>query len=244
MVIKAVVAYDGHGYCGWQVQPGLRTIQGEIERVIKLISKQSITIVGSGRTDAKVHAMGQVFHFECDMKMKPEDWLKAMNRLLPKDIRIMKCEMAEADFHARFSAVKKRYDYYITHEVDNPFIQNYMAKDSRRLDVEKMRECAKVFIGTHDFTSFTSNKIHEEKSRVRTIEQIQILDEGNCVHFIFVGDGFLRYQIRMMVQTLIEAGKHRLDYEQIALMLEAKDKHACRYKADACGLYLVEVFYE
>lgn len=245
MIIKCIVAYDGSNYCGWQIQPHSPSVQEEIEKALSVIhKKERVSIVGSGRTDTKVHALGQVFHFETEIEMAGLQWKRALNRMLPTDIRILDVCEEKADFHARFSAVSKRYDYYITRDVDNPFIQNYMAKDTRELDVERMRECAEILIGTHDFTSFTSNKIDERKSRIKTVTRIDVLEEGMNVHMIFEGDGFLRYQVRMMAQTLIEAGRHHLCKEDVEKMLKACDKHACRYKADPCGLYLVQVNYQ
>ena len=119
-----------------------------------------------------------------------------------------------------------------------------MGKDRKSLDVAYMQECANVFIGTHDFTSFTSSKIDERKSRIKTIYRLEVQQEANAVHIIFEGNAFLRYMVRMLAQVLIEAGKHRLTKEAISQMLEAKDKHACRYKASANGLYLVRVDYQ
>lgn len=244
MIVKCIVAYDGSPYCGWQVQPGSSTIQETIEKALKKMHKRDVTIVGSGRTDTGVHALGQVFHFETELNLTPFHWCAAINRLLPKSIRIQDAMVMPDDFHARFDVVSKRYDYYVTSDVDNPFIQNYMWKERRSLDIEAMQECAAIFVGTHDFTSFTSNKIHAEKSRVRTITRVdvEVIEKG--LRMIFEGDGFLRYQVRMMAQTLIEAGLHHENKESILKMLEAKDKHACHYKAAANGLYLVKVNYE
>ncbi len=244
MIVKCVVAYDGSQFCGWQIQPGLPSVQEELEKALKKIHKRPVSVTGSGRTDTGVHALGQVFHFETELNLNSFHWCAAMNRLLPRSVRVKEATQVRDDFHARFDAVSKRYDYYITDDVDNPFIQNYMGKVRRELDVDRMRECAQVFVGTHDYTSFTSNKIHAEKNRVRTITRVAVEPIEQGIRLIFEGDGFLRYQVRMMAQTLIEAGLHHEDKESIQRMLEAKDKHACRYKAEACGLYLVRVDYE
>ena len=244
MVIKCVVSYDGTNYKGWQIQPGLKTVQQEIENALALIHGGGrIEIVASGRTDAQVHALGQVFHFETTKTMEMDKWKYKLNRLLPKDIRIREVSLEKDDFHDRFSCVSKRYDYYISLDDENPFVRNYMCVEKRRLDTEAMKKAGRVFIGTHDFTSFTSSKIHEEKSRVRTISECRVDVFDDHIRIVFRGDGFLRYQVRMMAQTMIEAGLHHLDADDVKRMLEACDKHACRYKADACGLYLVEVNY-
>ena len=244
MVIKCVVSYDGSQYCGWQVQPHLATIQGEIERVLSMILNHPISIVGSGRTDTKVHALGQVFSFVSDRDLTPDQWKTALNRLLPKDIRIVSASAVSDDFHARFDAVHKRYDYYVSFETENPFVRNYMAIDRGELDIEAMQEAADVFLGVHDFTSFTSAKIHQDKNRVRHITRCEMVRHEKYLQMIFEGDGFLRYQIRMMAATLLEVGHHRLSASDVKDMLDACDKHACRYKADPCGLYLVSVDYK
>lgn len=241
---KAIVSYDGSLYGGWQKQPNTASIQETIEQTLEQIHHEVVGITASGRTDALVHAIGQVFHFDAENEMKAQQWLKAMNALLPKDIRIQSVEEVSEDFHARFHALSKRYDYLITNDINNPFLEHYMAKDYKLFDVEYMQECAKVFIGTHDFTSFTSNKIDPRKPRTKTIERLHVLQEGQHVRMIFEGTGFLRYMVRMMAQTLIEAGKHRIKKEDIQRMLDGKSKHMCRFKAPAQGLYLVHVTYE
>lgn len=244
MRFKATVSYDGSGYSGWQRQTNAQSIQSEIEDALQQILKQSVEVTASGRTDAQVHAIAQVFHFDSDAAIDVEHWKRALNSLLPKDIRIQGVEIVEDDFHARFSAVSKRYDYLVTTQKENPFLQKYMGMERFTLDVEYMQECASVFLGTHDFTSFTSAKIDPRKPRVKTITRLAVQQEDSCIRMIFEGNGFLRYMVRMLAQTLIEAGKHKITKEQIEAMLEGKSKHACRYKAEPQGLYLVHVTYE
>lgn len=244
MVIKCVVSYDGTNYKGWQVQPGLLTVQKVIQDALsKMHGRRHVEIAASGRTDAQVHALGQVFHFETDIVMDPEQWKYKLNCMLPKDVRIQGVTVEKDDFHARFSCVSKRYDYYISLNELNPFVRNYMCVEKRDLDIAQMKLAAKVFEGTHDYTSFSSGKIHEEKSRVRTITEASVHKFDDHIQMIFKGDGFLRYQVRMMAQTIIEAGLHHIEICDVEKMLEAKDKHVCRFKADPCGLYLVEVNY-
>lgn len=241
---KAVVAYNGSQYHGWQTQQKGNSIQEQIELVLKTIQKEDCEISASGRTDAKVHALGQVFHFDSHINMEGNAYVKAMNALLPKDIRMQSVIAVHDDFHARFDACSKRYDYYLSSDANNPFIQNFMGIEKKVLDVKAMQACAKVFIGTHDFTTFTSTKIHPEKSRIKTITRAEVIEEGNVLHFILEGDGFLRYMVRMLVATIIEVGKHTITKQEVADMLAQKDKHLCRFKADPQGLYLVSVKYE
>ena len=186
---KVTVSYDGSCYSGWQRQINTHSIQQEIESAIEKIEGKFISITASGRTDAHVHALGQVFHFDSEKDIKPENWKRALNSLLPKDIRIKEICMVSDDFHARFHAVRKRYDYLITTEVDNPFYQKYMGKDRKELDIERMQKAAAIFLGTHDFTSFTSSKIDSRKSRIKTITRLDIVKEEHAVRFIFEGNG-------------------------------------------------------
>ena len=240
----AIVSYDGSRYAGWQRQNNADTIQAHVEGALQKMHGQPVEVVASGRTDGLVHAKGQVFHFDSPKDIEGKNWQKALNSLLPKDIRIQNVYRVDKDLHARFSAVSKRYDYYVTNDIHNPFLECYMGKESMTLDVAYMQECAKVFIGSHDFTSFCSAKIDPRKPRVKNITRLDIIAHQNHIQMIFEGNGFLRYMVRMLAQTLIEAGKHRLSKEDIHKMLEAKDKHVCRYKAAPQGLYLIEVRYD
>lgn len=243
MRLKATVSYDGSGYAGWQRQDNALGIESIIMDVMERIHHHPVEITGSGRTDAGVHAIAQVFHFDSELKMSKEQWRRAMNALLPADIRIQDVEKVREDFHARFDAISKRYDYYLSYDIDNPFLQRYRAFYRGRLNIERMKECAALFVGTHDFTSFTSSRIDPRKSRVRTITMCAIEETADGLHFRLEGNSFLRYMVRMIVGTLIEAGRDRLSVQEVKAMLEAKDKEACRYKAPGSGLYLVEVRY-
>lgn len=242
--IKAVCAYDGSAYQGWQRQTNADSIQAVIEDVLSSMHKHEITVTASGRTDAQVHAFGQVFHFDSEKDIDEYHWKSALNSMLPKDIRIQRVEFVPKDFHARFSAIAKRYDYLITNCVDHPFYQRYTAPERSVLDVAYMQSCAKAFIGTHDFTSFTSAKIDPRKPRIKTLLELKVSQEADFIRMSFIGTGFLRYMVRMLAQTLIEAGKHRLSEQQIVEMLESESKHACRFKAQPQGLYLTEVYYD
>lgn len=243
MIFKATVAYDGSNYAGWQRQENALGIQEVIENVLKTIHKRDITVVASGRTDAKVHATGQVFHFEADDKISADRCKYALNALLPEDIRILEVVLETDDFHARFSAKSKRYDYICTYEKDNPFIYKYKEVLNRKLNIEKMIEASKYLCGTHDFTSFSSSKIDVRKPKVKTIARIDIVEEGNDIRFIYEGTGFLRYQVRMMTETLIMTGLEKITPQDVKEILDEKDKNACRYNASPNGLYLVRVDY-
>lgn len=243
MRFKAVVAYDGHAYAGFQKQVNGTGIQEVIEKALEKIIKEPVSITASGRTDAGVHALGQVFHFDGPEKLAPYGYYNALNTILPKDIRIRSVEQADDDFHARFSAKYKHYDYVITRERDNPFLFHYKHFDWHELDVDAMKEGARVFEGTHDFTSFSCAQIDPLKPRTKTVWRIGISEEGNDIRISYIGNGFLRYQVRMMSAGLIAVGQHKITVEELKGILEAKDKHACRFNAPSKGLYLVEVGY-
>lgn len=246
MRYKVIVAYDGHRYAGFQKQINANGIQSVIEKALAKIvkSKEPVPITAAGRTDAGVHALGQVFHFDGPQKIGSRGYYNALNTLLPKDIRIKKVEEVDDHFHARFSATSKHYEYVITFERDNPFIENYKAFVWRKLDVEKMRQGARILEGEHDFTSFCNAQIHPDKPRTKNIYSIDILEEGSDLRLVYKGNGFLRYQIRMMSAALIALGEGRIGLDDLKRILEAKDKHACRFNAPAKGLYLVAVGYD
>lgn len=242
MRFKSIVAYDGWNYAGWQKQANALGIQEVIEKALAKILQSDCTVVASGRTDAKVHAKGQVFHF--DGKDIPANrYQQALNTLLPKDIRIVQVEPVDDDFHARFSAVSKQYDFICTRDQVDPFSYRYKQIIWSNFDVAAMKAGAAYLLGEHDFTSFSSSRIDERKPRVKTISSIEIQEKDQDVVTSFIGSGFLRYQVRMMMGTLIEVGKHRLEPEDVKRILQAKNKEACRYNAQPQGLYLMKVNY-
>ncbi|WP_297238493.1 tRNA pseudouridine(38-40) synthase TruA [uncultured Faecalicoccus sp.] len=243
MIVKCTVAYDGQNYAGWQKQINALGIQTIIEEALEKIHKRKTDVVASGRTDAKVHALGQVFHFEADEAIEPSRYVPALNALLPLDIRILDAQAMPEDFHARFSCKSKRYMYIATYDRYDPFAYHYKGIIYQKLDMDAMVKGACYLIGEHDFTSFSNGRIDPRKPRVRNIKAITMEEKGKDIYFIFDGNGFLRYQVRMMVQTLIEVGRHSIAPEKVKEILDQRDKEACRYNAPAQGLYLVEVRY-
>lgn len=241
---KVLLAYDGSAYHGWQKQINGISIQETIENALRKIHKQETPITGSGRTDAGVHALGQVFHFDGPGSIDPNGYMQALNTLLPKDIRVLSVTEVPDAFHARFSARKKRYEYILTRNRDNPFTYRYKTAVRQDIDVSRMREASRVFLGEHDFTSFTHAKLPENKPRTKKITRIDILEEGDDIRMVFEADGFLRYQVRMMSAVIIRAGEGKLAADEISRMLESRNKEAVRFNAPAQGLYLVHVEYE
>lgn len=240
--IKCIISYDGTNFYGFQRQTKGRTIQGEIEKALRTMHKRPIDIHASGRTDAKVHALNQVFHFETTLEIKPENWKRALNTLLPPDIYIKAVEIMDNEFHARYFAKSKEYRYYLSMGEYNPLQANYINfyQKSKPLNVERMKEAIQYFIGTHDFRYFTS--MNTNPNTIREIMEAEIIQTGPLLEFRFVGNGFLRYQIRVMVGTLIEIGEGKLPIETIPNLLNLKPGKAGR-TAKPHGLYLVNVDY-
>ena len=240
---RAIVSYDGTNYVGWQTQIKTNTIQETIEKVIESICCQPTSIVCSGRTDAGVHACGQVFHFDSDFDLTNEKWKVAINGHLPKDIHIHSVVQVKSDFHARFHAIGKRYDYLINFNEYDVFSRLYAYQCFSHLNVDKMKEASQIFLGKHDFSSFCVNSFATHPDQVRTITKIEFIQEQSQLRIVFEGKGFLRYMVRMIIGTLIEVGRGRITQEEVQNMLNLRSKTACRHNAKAHGLTLMSVFY-
>ncbi|EPD49553.1 tRNA pseudouridine(38-40) synthase TruA [Paenisporosarcina sp. FSL H8-0542] len=244
--LKAIIMYDGYGFAGYQVQPNARTVQLELERVLTKMHKGTIVrVVASGRTDAGVHATGQVIHFDTDLQFPIERWQRALNVQLPGDIRVVSVEEVSSDFHARYGTSGKVYRYkWGLGDVESPFKRHYVVyMPGINPDIERMREAAQAFLGTHDFTSFCSART-EVVDRVRTIKRLELLEnEHGELHMIIEGDGFLYNMVRIIAGNLWEVGIGRREPGDMALMLAAMDRKKAGKTAPAHGLYLESVFY-
>ncbi|MBP3038176.1 tRNA pseudouridine(38-40) synthase TruA [Bacillaceae bacterium Marseille-Q3522] len=241
---KCTISYDGSNFCGYQIQPHLRTVQGEMERALKKLHKGlEITIHASGRTDSGVHAKGQVFHFDSPFQLPLQKWEFALNKLLPGDIVINKMEKAADDFHARFDTIGKeyRYQFFLSRKRD-PFHRNYAYHYRFPIQIEKMKQAAEYLIGTHDFTSFCSAKTTIE-DKVRTIHSIDWEVNEEILVIRFIGDGFLRNMVRIIVGTLLDVGINRKLPQDIKAILVGKDRRLAGKTAPPEGLYLWHVFY-
>ncbi|CAM3610021.1 tRNA pseudouridine(38-40) synthase TruA [Erysipelothrix urinaevulpis] len=244
MRYKVTVSYDGSQFHGWQIQNEVRTVQEELEKCLSKIVKKQTTIHGSGRTDAKVHASRQVFHFDASLNMTCDNWYKALNALCPDDIYIQKVEEVDDDFHARYDVTSKEYCYYVNMGDYDVFNKNYVYQFNHVLDVGQMKEAASYLIGTHDFTSYNATPLDEIENQVRTLYALEITQKDDVLEFKITGTGFLRYMIRMIVGALIECGKHKLNPEDIKEKLELKTKATVPFRAPAEGLYLKRVNYD
>jgi tRNA pseudouridine38-40 synthase len=244
--VKAVVSYDGTGFAGYQSQPGMRTVQSDIDKaLVKIHKDKSIYSVASGRTDAGVHANGQVIHFDTPLTLTPDRWQMALNVLLPKDIRVVGVEYVDENFHARYSASGKTYSYKWSYsEVHSPFERNFSVHLGRwRLDVEKMREAAVHLIGSHDFTSFCSSKTATD-NKVRTVRLLTLEEQGDFLIMEIEGDGFLYNMVRTIAGMLLAVGKGWNTPDDVKRILELRDRKAAGKTAPAHGLYLENVYYE
>lgn len=243
--LKITLAYDGTDFCGWQIQPDQPTIQGLVETVLATIEAAPVTIYGSGRTDAGVHALGQVASFPLKNPIPPENLRKAMNRLLPDSVRVLLVEEVPADFHARHSARAKTYEYRMWRgEVCPPQLSRYVHPFPYPLDEFRMKRAAARFTGTHDFRSLAANDGQPLESAVRTIFSSTLEREGEQLVYRVRGSGFLYHMVRNIVGTLIETGRGNLSPDDIDRILEAKDRSAAGPTAPARGLFLVEVEYD
>lgn len=241
---KCTVSYDGSSYCGFQIQPKDRTVQGEIERALKKLHKgQEIRIQASGRTDAGVHAKGQVIHFDSDIDIPAEKWPVAINTLLPHDIVMQDAELVSESFHARFNVKAKEYRYFIQlGERRDPFRRSFAYYYPYTLDIDAMKEAINHFIGEYDFTSFCSAKTDKEV-KVRKITSVHLERREDTLIFSFKGNGFLYNMVRIMVGTLLDVGRGRKTPHSIPTIIEKRDRMAAGKTASANGLYLWKVEY-
>lgn len=250
---KLVLSYDGTDFHGWQVQPGHRTVQGELQQAIERITGEQILPQGSGRTDAGVHALGQVASFPLVAPIPEANFLRALNRALPESIRIREAQVMPEGFHARHSAGGKSYEYRIFRgEICPPFLARYVYALNWPLDFTVMQEAAKAVVGEHDFTSFAASdpdlsqrQKEEPVSNVRTIfsSKWEWDQESKLMVYRVHGTGFLHHMVRNLVGTFLAVGRGLYTAAQIPQILEAKSRPAAGPTAPGRGLFLVSVDY-
>lgn len=242
--VKLTVAYDGTGYCGWQVQPNGITVEAVLNKALRKLTGEDITVIGASRTDSGVHAMGNVAVFDTNTSIPTERIAMALNQRLPEDIMIVKSEEVSSDFHPRYGNIKKTYEYHIVNTrtpMPTKRLYNYFV--SYDLDIEKMREAAGYLVGEHDFVSFCNVRTDVENT-VRTIYSLDILKKGEEITVRIKGNGFLYNMVRIIVGTLIRVGRGFYEPEEVKRILEAKERTAAGVTAPPQGLFLMEIEYK
>ena len=250
MNYKLLLQYDGTDFHGWQIQGELRTVQGELTQAMSLIDGRSVNVHGSGRTDAGVHAEGQVASVEIQRDISTAKLRAAINANISRDVRVLSVETVGDDFHARYSALEKTYVYRIVNGlVISPFWWRYVHQEARPLDLDSMKTCAELFLGKHDWTAFSAAQTDVE-DRIRTVTQVTISERpdershGSLIEIRVSAEGFLRYMVRAMAGTLMAVGRGELDRAAIVEAVETGARPAAAVTAPACGLTLLSVRYQ
>ena len=250
MNYKLLLQYDGTEFHGWQIQGDLRTVQGELTQALSLIDGRNVNVHGSGRTDAGVHAEGQVASVEIQREISTEKLRAAINANVGKDVRVLAVDTVSDEFHARYSALGKTYVYRIVNgPVISPFWWRYAHQEARRLDLERMRKSAELLLGKHDWTAFSAAQSDVE-DRVRTVTHLEI-KEGTeerspsaLIEIRVSAEGFLRYMVRTIAGTLMAVGRGELDRDAIIAAVETGARPTAAVTAPACGLTLLSVRYQ
>jgi tRNA pseudouridine38-40 synthase len=240
---KLTLSYDGTDFTGWQIQPGYRTVQETLEKAIEKVIGVRPHANASGRTDAGVHAVGQVVNFYCDTRLDPETLLRAINANLPPDVVVREAAEASQSFDATKDAIRKLYRY-IVHDgpVPDPFMRRYAYHHKRRLDAEAMARASCVLVGRHDFHSFES-EWPNRLSSIRTITRLAVNRVGDFIWIDVEADGFLYNMVRAIAGTLINVGRGHWPESRVAEILKAEDRKEAGPTAPACGCYLMRVTY-
>ncbi len=242
--IKLTIAYDGTNYCGWQVQPNGITIEEVINKALKKLTGENIQVIGASRTDSGVHAMGNVAVFDTETTIPAEKIAMALNQRLPEDIVIVQSEEVPLDFHPRYCDCSKTYEYHIINTripMPTKRLTNYFV--SYTLDIDKMRQAASYLIGEHDFVSFCNIRTDVENT-VRTIQELDIITNGDEITIRITGNGFLYNMVRIIVGTLVRVGRGFYGPEKVKEILEARDRKAAGVTAPAHGLILTKIEYK
>ncbi len=242
--IRFTLEYIGTNYHGWQIQKNAVTIQQVLEEKLGHILNKRPRVVGAGRTDAGVHALGQVAHFKTSSPLPVEKIFKGLNSLLPEDIAVLQMKETDPAFHSRKDAKKKEYFYQIWHGCrPSPFVSAFVTHIPCRLNIKTMKRGASLFLGKHDFHSFCPTK-STIRNKVRNILYSEILEEGNLIRYRILADGFLQHMVRTIAGTLIDVGKEKIPIEEIKKIFLGKDRRLAGFVAPAKGLFLKKVYYD
>lgn len=242
--LRVTLAYDGTDFCGWQVQASDRTVQGTVEEALSDLHGEPVRVRAAGRTDSGVHARGQVISFGSDSSIPTEVFSRAMNSRLPRDVRVVSCVEAPEGFHARYSARRREYKYYLEPaEYSDPFSRRFALTLKSCPPVRTLNACARKLVGTHDFTTFSAAG-DQSASRTRTISSASFYPEGRFIVFRIVGNAFLWKMVRSIVGTVLEVCKQPNPEELFADRMEARDRRRAGTTAPAKGLFLAKVCYD
>jgi tRNA pseudouridine38-40 synthase len=240
---KLLIQYDGTNYAGWQMQSNAITVQQKIAEAIQIITKENINLIGSGRTDTGVHALGQVANFRIDMEIDLYRFKYQLNSILPGDIAIKKIEKVDLDFHSRFDAKKRSYIYLFSHG-KNPFYEkySYQIPQIENSDCQRLNRLSRVLLGNNDFTSF-SRKNEEQENKFCSVEEIQWRNGKDLSLFLISADRFLHGMVRTIIGTLLFAEEKNLDEKYLQNVLSKKDRCEAEESVPAKGLFLYKVRY-
>jgi tRNA pseudouridine38-40 synthase len=241
---KLTLEYDGTGYAGWQRQPNQPTIQEAVERAILQVSQATVSVIAAGRTDAGVHALGQVASFHTDRTWASTDWTRALNAVLPEDITVRSTELMPDAFHARHAARGKLYEYRILNRPERPTIERrYVWHVYRPLDETAMQQAASALIGSHDFSSFEGSLTDNEDPRCH-LQQLTVIRRDDHLSIEAYADRFLKHMVRAIAGTLVEVGVGKRPPQSLTDVLNACDRSAAGHTAPSHGLFLIHVAYE
>lgn len=244
MKVLLTVAYDGTDFCGYQVQPNLRTVEEELENALYKLLKKETKTVASGRTDSGVHALNQKVHFETDATIPASKYKEALNSLLPSDVKVVSSKKVSDNFNARYSAKSKTYRYSLYFgDFENPMLSRYKTLLRYPLDLEKMKEACKVIEGEHDFKCFLSSG-SSVKNTIRTVYSIKMVKRGNLLDFYVKGNGFLYNMVRIIVGSLVAIGEGRLTVLDLETAIKTGDRKLAGKTMPAKGLTLYSVSYK
>lgn len=234
------VSYDGSGFYGFQRLNDYRTVQKVLEEALRVINKGEVLVKGASRTDKGVHAYGQMIHFDIDYDIPVDRLMYAVNRILDNDIRVLDCKKVGNDFHARFNVKRKKYVYKINLGDFDCLKSRYFLQVYGKLDIDQMRECAKVFLGCHDFRNFVAG---ERDNYLMCVEDIKFNMSNDILEIEFLGKSFYRYMVRNMVGAMLEVGMHKKEICDVSKMLDDYMIKRQMMTAPACGLYLMDIEY-
>ena len=243
MRYKVELDYIGTDFCGWQVQPEKRTVQGEIENAIFRLTGETTSVTGSGRTDAGVHALKQTAHFDLKKEWDAARLMGGLNHFLAKDVRVQSVKAAEGDFHARFDCVEKSYIYRMYRAPERAVLADRAWAVDENIDVSRMDEAAKLFVGEKDFSAFMAGG-SDVKTTVRRVTFANVEEKGGFISFEVAANGFLYNMVRIMVAVLEAVGRKKLEPSGVKNIIESRDRSLVKGIAPACGLYLKSQTYK